>query len=117
MITVHGIKNCDTVKKARQWLTDNGVDYQFRDVRELPLTADEVKQWLTQIPATTLINKRSSSWRALSEQQQQLQDSDAIANLIVAHPTLFKRPLVDNHGKLSVGFNAQQWQQQLSAAT
>lgn len=112
MITLFGIKNCDTVKKAVQWLEQNDIAYTFRDVRQQPLSEAQVKQWLNHITADKLINKRSTSWRQLSEeQQQQVSNADAIAALIVANPTLFKRPLVEDSRGIHVGFKALEWQQ------
>lgn len=111
MITVHGISNCDTVKKALRWLQQQNIAFEFRDVRKQPLTAAEVVHWLQQLGADKLINKRSTSWRQLDEQQKQLQDDAAIAQLIVTQPTLFKRPLVEDTQGVHVGFNESTWQQ------
>ncbi|MGM0524570.1 MAG: Spx/MgsR family RNA polymerase-binding regulatory protein [Pseudomonadota bacterium] len=111
MITVHGISNCDTVKKSLKWLDNNNVRYQFRDVRKDPITAHEVEQWLQQVPAEQLVNKRSTSWRQLTEQQKQLADNTAVAKLIAEQPTLFKRPLVQDEHDMHVGFNDASWQQ------
>lgn len=111
MITVHGIKNCDTVKKSLKWLDNHNVAYQFRDVRAEPLSVDEVQQWLQQIDADKLVNKRSTSWRQLDEADKQLDDATKTAQLIAANPTLFKRPLVVADNGISVGFNETQWQE------
>ena len=110
MIKVHGIKNCDTVKKSIKWLEQHQLKYEFRDVREVPLSKAEVEQWLADIPADQLVNKRSTSWRQLDESQRDLSNQSLVCQLIVEQPTLFKRPLVQAKGEARVGFNAQQWE-------
>ena len=111
MIIVQGIKNCDTVKKAVNWLQQHHLDYQFRDVRDQSLSEQEVLDWLSQLTPEQLINKRSTSWRQLTDTQKQLTDKQQLAQLIVANPTLFKRPLVIDEQGLHVGFKAPEWQQ------
>ncbi|MGM0481342.1 MAG: arsenate reductase [Pseudomonadota bacterium] len=111
MVTVHGIKNCDTVKKALKWLDNQQLDYQFRDVRQQPLNVEEVSRWLEQLGTDKLLNKRSTSWRQLTDEQKAQTDAHAIAELIAEQPTLFKRPLVADQQGLHVGFNAAEWQQ------
>lgn len=111
MITVYGISHCDSVKKARKWLDSHQLDYLFRDVRKQPLSVNEIEQWLLQLPPEQLLNKRSTSWRQLTLQQQQLTDNQAVAKLIAEQPTLFKRPLVQDEQGIQVGFNEKLWQQ------
>jgi arsenate reductase len=104
VITLYGIPNCDTVKKARTWLTDNGIDFTFHDFRKDGLEHSHVESWLASLGCETVINKRSTSWKALTDDTKaSLNDSSAVA-LILASPTLVKRPLLDNNGVFSVGF-------------
>lgn len=106
MITLYGIPNCDTVKKARTWLDQNKVDHQFHDFRKDGVDATRVKQWIAELGVDTLINKRSTSWKALSDEQKNgLSDTTAL-ELILESPTLIKRPLLDKDGELQVGFKA-----------
>ncbi len=106
MITLYGIPNCDTVKKARTWLDQNNVEHQFHDFRKDGVDAAQVKQWIADLGVDTLINKRSTSWKALSDEQKSgLNDSTAL-ELILKSPTLIKRPLLDKDGELQVGFKA-----------
>ena len=106
MITLYGIPNCDTVKKARTWLDQNNVEHQFHDFRKDGVDAAQVKQWIADLGVDTLINKRSTSWKALSDEQKSgLNDSTAL-ELILESPTLIKRPLLDKGGELQVGFKA-----------
>ena len=110
MMTVFGIKNCDTVKKATAWLEQNNIAYTFRDVRQHPVDVDTVLAWLQQVPAEKLVNKRSTTWRQLTDEQRQLNSDDAAAQLMVDNPTLFKRPLVEDTQGIHVGFKADDWQ-------
>ena len=109
--TVFGIPNCDTVRKARKFLEQHGVDYDFHDVREQPLSQDTLLRWLSQIPREQLVNKRSTTWRQLTAEQQALRDDAQAIALLQAHPTLMKRPVLQHDQQLYVGFNSVQWQQ------
>lgn len=111
MIEVHGISNCDTVKKALKWLQDNQLPHQFRDVRQQPLTATEVRQWLQHLEPSQLLNKRSTSYRQLSDNDKQITEPQQLAELIAQQPTLFKRPLVKDNSGIHTGFKAETWQQ------
>ncbi|AFJ01860.1 glutathione-dependent thiol reductase [Methylophaga frappieri] len=106
---VYGIKNCDTVKKARKWLDQHGVEYQFHDLRTDGLDSAMINQWLKSLSWQLLLNKRSTTWRQLpSEKQENLDEKTAIA-LMIAHPTLIKRPVICDEKDCLVGFDAQQY--------
>src|SRR5690554_4491455 len=112
-IAVYGIPNCDTVRKARKWLDSRAIHYQFHDVREQPVAAEAIEAWLLQLGLDQVINKRSTAWRQLTNQQQQVADNDAAITLLQEFPTLMKRPLLAVDDKFWVGFNEAQWQQAL----
>lgn len=104
MITLYGIKNCDTVKKARTWLEQHKVDYHFHDFRTDGLTATQIADWIADIGLEALVNKRSTTWKELDEAiKNQFNEATAIA-VINQHPTLIKRPLLDTGGPKYVGF-------------
>ena len=106
MHTLYGIKNCDTVKKARLWLDQNGIAYQFHDFRADGLTLAQLNDFATRVDWSTLLNRSSTSWRQLSaEQQRDLTLEKAIA-LMFCTPTLIKRPILDTGDKLIIGFTA-----------
>jgi len=109
MLTLYGIKNCDTVKKARRWLEENNVEYQFHDFRSDGLESKTVAQWLEVIGKDTLINRRSTTWKQLSDAERQQADGNDAAALLVAHPTLIKRPVLAAGKTLQVGFNPSQY--------
>ncbi len=103
-ITLYGIKNCDSVKKARAWLTKQNLDYHFHDFRADGLEPQQVHAWLDEL-GLELINRRSTSWKALDEQTRETLSLNTAAELILAQPTLIKRPLLDTGAQRMVGFS------------
>ncbi len=106
MITLYGIKNCDTVKKARKWLETQGIEHSFHDFREDGLERTQVATWLADLGWETLVNRRSTSWKALTPEQREGMDDAAALEAIIAQPTLIKRPLLDTGHELHCGFAA-----------
>ncbi|HBM82168.1 MAG TPA: ArsC family reductase [Halieaceae bacterium] len=110
MITVYGISNCDTVKKARRWLEQHAIEYRFHDVRSDGLTPEQVRAWLQELGWETLINRRSTSWKALAPAaREQMDDTHALA-AILEQPPLIKRPLLDIGHERHCGFSAPAWE-------
>ncbi len=110
-IIVYGIPNCDTVKKARVWLQDNGIDFQFHDFKKAGLAAATAENWLKQNAWDVVLNRKGTSWRALSEDSRAacVSASQALP-LMLANPSLIKRPVLERDGKvLAVGFSAEQY--------
>ena len=110
MITLYGIKNCDTVKKARRWLEQQEVDYRFHDFREDGLETDSVSAWLEELGWEQLVNKRSTTWKQLDSAARDTMDNESARAAILAHPTLIKRPLLDTGHERFTGFSADQYQ-------
>lgn len=104
MITLYGIKNCDTVKKARSWLEQHNVDYRFHDFRADGLSVAQVKEWIAEIGMETLVNKRSTTWKELDEAIKTNFNESNAAKVICENPTLIKRPLLDTEKQKYVGF-------------
>lgn len=104
-VTLYGIKNCDTVRKARRWLDNHNISYDFHDFRADGLSKTKVNQWLKEIDQETLVNRRGTTWRKLSDEQKAVSSKAAIADLLVEQPAIIKRPVLDNNGTLHVGFN------------
>ena len=109
MITVYGIKNCDTVKKACNWLVRNNIAFQFHDFRNDGLTQTKVRQWTSLVAWDKLINRRGSTWRALSDQDKTGIDSSRALQLMVERPTLIKRPVVEYDTSITVGFSQESY--------
>ena len=110
MITLYGIKNCDTVKKARQWLGNHAIDYKFHDFRDDGLAAAGVKGWLEELGWEVIVNKRSTTWKQLDKTVQVNMDRKIAQDAILEHPTLIKRPLLDTGKELFVGFSAERYE-------
>ena len=117
MLTVYGIPNCDTVRKARGWLTDHSVPYAFHDLKALPLPLPIWTAWAHDLGWDALVNRRGTTWRRLdAAAQQSVTDAGSAAALLAQHPSLMKRPLVAwPDGTFTVGFDAEVWRQKLSA--
>jgi arsenate reductase len=107
---LYGIKNCDTVRAARRWLESHDVDFAFQDVRDTPLKAEQLTTWLQRLGLDALVNKRSTTWKQLSEEQRHTLSEDSAVALLLEHPTLMKRPLLDTGSALHLGFKAADYQ-------
>ena len=110
MYTLYGIKNCDTVKKARQWLDSHGIAYRFHDFRVDGLTAAQLDDLAARSDWQTLLNRNSTSWRQLTVAQQSDLDQQRACALMLEFPTLIKRPVLDTGGQLMIGFKADLYQ-------
>lgn len=113
MHTLYGIKNCDTVKKARQWLDQNGILYQFHDFRADGLTLAQLNDFAARQDWSMLLNRSSTSWRQLSAEQQTDLTLEKALLLMLNTPTLIKRPILDVGDKLIIGFKADYYQAEL----
>ena len=111
-IQVYGIKNCDTVKKALVYLNDCGIDYQFIDFRQNPISQQVLKKMVDSVGWELLINKRSTTYRSLSEEEK----SSINYDLVLSLPTLIKRPVLIQGENIVVGFNDQQYDKLIDGA-
>lgn len=109
-IVLYGIKNCDTVKRARRWLETHEIKYTFHDFRADGLDKEMIKDFLKQVDWVTLLNKRGTTWRNLPENQKNNIDESKSLELMIEHPTLIKRPILDHDNKYSVGFSENQYE-------
>ena len=115
MVTLYGIPNCDTVKKARIWLSEHGVEFTFHDFRKDGLDGATVESWCARMPWEILVNKRSTSWKKIDADVRDNLSRDTVVALLVEYPTLIKRPVLDTPEQLEVGFNADLYQQIFAA--
>ena len=104
-VTLYGISNCDTVKKARKWLDTADVDYAFHDFRVDGLDEPQVIAWVNELGWETIINRRSTSWRELEPAARDAMSNTTAVSAILAAPTLIKRPLLDTGESRYVGFS------------
>lgn len=110
-MTLYGIKNCDTVKKARKWLEQHQKTVVFHDFRDDGLNRADLEAWVETLGWETLFNKRSTSFRNLSDDDKTAIDKHKAIELMLAHPTLIKRPVLVIQDKVWVGFKAEQYQE------
>lgn len=108
MIKVYGLKNCDTCRKALAWLAQADIAHQFIDVRADGLPPKDLKRFADAVGIDVLLNKASTTWRALDEGEKTDLSKPALLKLIAAHPALMKRPVFDCGDKIVVGFRATQ---------
>ena len=103
-ITIYGIRNCDTMKKARRWLEAQGVHYAFHDYRSEGIAAERLARWCGEVGWEILLNRAGTMFRKLPEREKQGLDEKRAVALMLAQPTLIKRPVLDAGGRLLVGF-------------
>jgi Spx/MgsR family transcriptional regulator len=103
-IMIYGLATCDTTRTARKWLDARKVKHAFHDVREDGLTKPLVESWVKQLGWEKVLNKASTTWRELPEKEKEGVDQKKAVALLLAHPTLVKRPVLDRDGALSLGF-------------
>lgn len=113
MVTLYGIPNCDTVKKARQWLNNHNIAHQFHDFRKNGLEKTTVGQWLDAVGTETLINRRGTTWRSLPEHERNTLSKADTIRLLLSYPTLIKRPVIDTGTEYLVGFDTTRYQEAL----
>jgi arsenate reductase (glutaredoxin) len=104
MLTVYGLKNCDTCRKARKWLDSKGIEHSFRDVRADGVSEKDVARWAKAAGVDALLNRRGTTWRGLPAAAQARADNGAAVALMVAHPALIKRPVFEAGSEIIVGF-------------
>lgn len=117
MIVLYGIPNCDTVKKARAWLTDHGALHSFHDFKKSGVPADALTTWMQAVGRDKLLNRQGTTWRKLQAAAlaSVVDDASAMA-LMQAQPSLIKRPVVCWADGITVGFDADVWADRLAAA-
>lgn len=103
-ITIYGIKNCDTMKKARSWLDAQSIDYAFHDYKSSGIDRDRLASWVKQVGWETLLNRAGTTFRKLPDRDREnLNETKALA-LMVAQPSMIKRPVLELGRELLVGF-------------
>lgn len=113
-VTIYGIKNCDTMKKARTWLDKKGVAYEFHDYKTAGIDRARLESWASQIGWETLLNRSGTTFRKLPEKDREGLDERKAVALMQAQPAMIKRPVLDVEGKLIVGFKPDRYDEILS---
>ncbi|WP_423460111.1 ArsC family reductase [Ottowia sp. VDI28] len=117
-LTLFGIPNCDTVKKARAWLTEHNVAYRFHDFKKEGVPPDHLQRWMQAVGWDKVLNRQGTTWRKLdAAEQAAVHDAASAAALLLANPSAIKRPVVEwseAADDVTVGFNADGWQARLA---
>jgi Spx/MgsR family transcriptional regulator len=108
-VTVYGIPNCDTVKKARNWLDAQGVAYRFHDFRKDGLDAGMIDGWVAEAGWEKLLNRAGTTFRKLPEEERAALDPGKAKAIMLANPSVIKRPVVTGAGPVIVGFKPDEW--------
>jgi len=108
-IQLYGIPNCDTVKKARAWLDGHGKVYDFHDYKKEGADRAKVEKWIASRGVDTVLNRRGTTFRKLSDADKAGVDAAKAVRLLVANPSMIKRPVVEHAGGLLVGFDESEW--------
>ncbi|MEZ8635039.1 ArsC family reductase [Vibrio cyclitrophicus] len=108
-ITMFGIPNCDTIKKAKKWLEAEGIEFEFHDYRKQGITEELVTSFCSELGWELVLNKRGTTYRQLSQEQKEALTEDKAVSLLVEQPAMIKRPILKVDGKLHIGFKADQY--------
>ncbi|WP_457674775.1 ArsC family reductase [Thiolapillus sp.] len=112
MVRVYGIPNCDTMKKARRWLADHGVEYEFHDYKKLGVDAARLDRWMEQVGWETLLNRRGMMWRKLDQARRDNIDEASARQLMLEIPSIIKRPVLETEdGQVVVGFSEDRYKE------
>ena len=115
MLTLYGIPNCDTCRKARKWLDGNSVKHRFHDLRADGLEKTALVRWIEHVGWQLLLNTRSTTWRGLPEADRKKLNGQGALELMLQHPTLIKRPVLESTQQVLVGFSAEAYAKLVSA--
>lgn len=112
---IYGIKNCDTMKKARRWLDDHGVEYGFHDCKLSGIDRDHLDRWCADAGWQTVLNRAGTTFRQLPDEAKANLDQEKAITLMLAQPSMIKRPVLEGDGTLLVGFKPEVYAATLKA--
>ena len=110
MTTLYGIKNCDTIKKARRWLTENEIEYRFHDVRTDGINRSDLQRWMKILDWEKLLNRRGTTWRNLPEAVRDNISKTSAVDVMLEHPASIKRPVLAHDNSFYLGFSADSYE-------
>jgi len=107
--TLYGIANCDTIKKAKAWLVNRGVEYHFHDYRKQGLDIELLQTWVDELGWEALVNRRGTTWRQLAAEVRDSLDTESAIEIMLDKPAIIKRPLLVKNGRSYLGFSDEQY--------
>ncbi|MDF1610402.1 ArsC family reductase [Hoeflea sp. YIM 152468] len=110
-VTMYGIKNCDTMKKARAWLADHSIEAEFHDYKASGIDRDHLQRWCDEAGWETVLNRAGTTFRKLPDTDKQDLDTDKAIALMLAQPSMIKRPVLQADDRILVGFKPDLYQQ------
>ena len=110
-VTLFGIANCDTIKKAKTWLQDHQIEFQFHDYRKQGLESELLQTWISDLGWEALLNRRGTTWRQLAPEVKDNIDTKLAIEIMLANPAIIKRPLLVRNGQRHLGFSDEQYSQ------
>jgi arsenate reductase len=108
-VTVYGISNCDTIKKAKNWLTNHEIEFEFHDYRKQGLDIEWLNHWVNDLGWEALVNRRGTSWRKLTDETRDNMDAESAIKVMLEVPAIIKRPLLVKNNQAYLGFSEQQY--------
>ena len=112
-VTIYGIKNCDTMKKARTWLDDHGIAYEFHDYKASGIDRARLEGWVKELGWETVLNRAGTTFRSLPDEAKQDLDADKAVALMLEQPSMIKRPVLDLGSRRLTGFKPEIYQEAL----
>ncbi len=106
MIKLYAIPNCNTVKKARTWLDENNIEYEFHNYKKQGIDKESLQQWIDDLGWETVINRKGMTWRKLDENIRNSMNAEKAVDIMLENQSIIKRPLIIKQGKTILGFNA-----------
>ena len=111
MLTVYGIPNCDTVKKALTWLKNHGIAYEFYDYKKKGIEREKLEEWLTQVPKETLVNRAGTTYKQLPDDRKNaINDNQSAIDLMLEKNSVIKRPIIESDKIVAIGFKEEEYQ-------
>lgn len=115
MLHVYGIKNCNTVKKALDWLNENQIEFTFHDYKKESAQESKLKEWQKKVSWEELVNKKGTTWKKLTpEQQAAVVDEASAREVLLQNNSMIKRPVIEVDNELILGFNEDTYKQKLA---
>ncbi|MCY0149158.1 ArsC family reductase [Hoeflea sp. G2-23] len=110
-VIIYGIKNCDTMKKARAWLADHGVEAAFHDYKKMGVDRTHLERWCKEAGWETVLNRAGTTFRKLDDADKQDLDTDKAIALMLAQPSMIKRPVLEADSRIIIGFKPDLYEQ------